>query len=373
MYKLFKFLFTLEERPLLVHQTKFDIRQYFLTVITRSSVKIWTYRDCYIKFSSQEFSLDNLHESIHLTNNSIQRFYVNGNRAETLPSHNMWLLKEFQSYLKLLNKGEIWSEKIYPRIKKNLLAVVLASLEATDLEINTYELNGADFLIGFDYDPILLEINANPDLTFTTKTTLDICPRVMEDVVRGKPVNCINILYRYVISFLTISVIVDYANDQTASTGGFELIHECPIGRYYPPQKIQLNIDGKKILPPVKSSQNFFHVRNFSDMIIQGQKLFKPIKSRYKSQRVPMETKNIKTETLLEKQKEKRVFRRLKPVKLFRSPQKQRKNFQTIVVQPPSSNDITSYVRKLPSTLQSTNTKFVNWNDLMRCLNINDL
>lgn len=110
----------------MIHKTKFDIRQYFLTVITRGSVNIWAYKDCYIKFSSQEFSLDNLHESVHLTNNSIQRFYANGLRAEALPFHNMWLLKEFQSYLQMLNKGEIWNEKIYPRIKKNLLAVILA-------------------------------------------------------------------------------------------------------------------------------------------------------------------------------------------------------------------------------------------------------
>lgn len=98
----------------------------------------------------------------------------------------MWLLSEFQSYLKMINKAEVWREKIYPRIKKNLLAVILASLEDTDLEMNTFELNGADFLVGFDFDPILLEINANPDLTFTTKTTREICPRVMEDLVRGR-------------------------------------------------------------------------------------------------------------------------------------------------------------------------------------------
>lgn len=155
-------------------------------MITRSSVNIWSYRDCYLKFSSQEFSLNNMHESIHLTNNSVQRFYANGDRAEALPCHNMWLLKEFQSYLRMMGRGEIWSEKIYPRIKKNLLAVILASLEDTDLESNTFELNGADFLVGYDHDPILLEINANPDLTFSTKTTKDICSRVMEDLIKGK-------------------------------------------------------------------------------------------------------------------------------------------------------------------------------------------
>lgn len=81
------------EFPLLIYNTKFDIRQFFLTVITRESINIWCYKNCYLKFSSQEFTLDNLHESIHLTNNSIQRFYVNGQRDAALPFHNMWLLQ----------------------------------------------------------------------------------------------------------------------------------------------------------------------------------------------------------------------------------------------------------------------------------------
>jgi Tubulin-tyrosine ligase family len=46
-------------------------------------------------------------------------------------------------------------------------------------------LTGADFLIGFDLEPILLEVNANPDLSNTTKTTKTICPQVMEDVIKG--------------------------------------------------------------------------------------------------------------------------------------------------------------------------------------------
>lgn len=175
-------------------------------------------------------------------------------------------------------------------------------------------------------------------------------------------------------------MILDYAADQTASTGDFELIYECSIGRYCPPQKIQLNVDGKKILPPVKAPRNFFHIKNFSDLIIQGEKLFKPIKSRYKNQREPMEMKNIKTETLLSKScsdgektpKSSKKFRRSKPRKLYRSPQKPRNIFQAIVVQPSYSNDITSYVRKLPSMLQSTNRKLVNLNDLMRYLNIKE-
>lgn len=138
------------EVPLLIYNTKFDIRQFFLTVITRESVNIWCYRNCYLKFSSQQYSLDNLHESVHLTNNSIQRFYLNGQRDAALPFHNMWLLEEFKSYLKTIGKERLWEDKIYERIKKNLLAVILASLEDTELEMNTFELNGAVSIIELD-------------------------------------------------------------------------------------------------------------------------------------------------------------------------------------------------------------------------------
>lgn len=177
-------------------------------------------------------------------------------------------------------------------------------------------------------------------------------------------------------SFESIPVILDYTNDQTASTGDFELIHECPIGRYYPPQKIQLNVDGKKIVPPTKTKRNFFHIQNFSDLIVQGETLFKPIKARTLTNRVPMEMKAIKAETLLNKQSSKKLaaekFRRIRPRKLYRSPQRPRNIFQAIVVKPSFSNNVTSYVQKLPSVLQSTNRKFVNLNDLMKYLKINE-
>jgi hypothetical protein len=173
-------------------------------------------------------------------------------------------------------------------------------------------------------------------------------------------------------------VILDYAADPTVSTGDFELIHECPIGRFYPSQKIQLNIDGKKIVPPTKSGKSFFQIKNFSDMMVKGERLFKPIKSRYRNQRVAMEMKTIKAENLLndeEKKSEndKKMFKRIiKPRKIYRSPTMPRNIFKTIVVKPAYTTDISGYVRNLPSVLQSTNRKFSSLNDLMKYLNLNE-
>lgn len=144
------------------------------------------YKNCYIKFASQEFSLENYHESIHLTNHSIQQYYRNSNvRDARIPTENMWSKAEFLEYLKHIGKLQYWDEHIYPSMKRNILAVVTASLEETELEQNTFELNGADFILSFDFDVFLLEVNATPDLSFTTKVTENICKKVMEDIVKG--------------------------------------------------------------------------------------------------------------------------------------------------------------------------------------------
>ena len=145
---------------------------------------------------------------------------------------------------------------------------------------------------------------------------------------------------------------------------------------------IQLNIDGKKLSPPSKTPKKFFNIKNISDLIIQGEKLFKPNRGRNKSSKVPMQMKLVKTESLEKKDKsdevkklsDKKSSQKLKPRKIYRSPCRVQRNiFKTIVVKPAAStNDITSYVRKLPSVLQSTNRKFVNLNDLMRYLKINE-
>lgn len=221
------------ERPLLIHSTKFDIRQWFI-VTCAQPLTLWIYKESYLRFCTQKFSLSDFHESIHLCNHSIQCKYTNcGDRDPALPSDNMWDATTFKEYLKSQGHDKVWDELIYPGMKQGLVGSLLASQEAMDRRKNSFELYGADFMVMEDFSVWLIEINSHPDMSYSSKVTTRLCRQVLED---------------------TVKVVIDFREDKNANTGHFELAYKQRMPNCQPYLGAALSLQGTRITTLEKNS-----------------------------------------------------------------------------------------------------------------------
>ncbi|XP_030761414.1 tubulin glycylase 3A-like [Sitophilus oryzae] len=214
------------ERPFLIHDTKFDIRQWFL-VSNSSPLTIWMYKLCYLRFSSQTYNLNNLHESIHLTNNSVQtKYHKKTGRDPLIPAYCMWDSKEFKNYLSNIGYPDIYENVIYPGMKECITAAMIAHRDKIDKRKNCFELYGADFMLTESFQPWLLEINSNPALHASTPLMSRMCPDVLEDVIK---------------------VVVDNARNNRADTGNFELVYKDKLEYQKVNAKAQFEVTGSPL------------------------------------------------------------------------------------------------------------------------------
>ncbi|NXY92419.1 TTLL3 monoglycylase, partial [Alcedo cyanopectus] len=193
------------ERPMLIFGTKFDIRQWFL-VTDWNPLTIWFYGESYLRFCSKPFSLHHLGQAQHLCNVSVQkRFKLDPDLHPQLPHDRIWSCHQFQEYLAQVGRAGVWHQVMVPTMKAVVVGALHSIQDLVGSQKGSFELYGADFLIGEDCQPWLLEINACPSMAPSSAVTRRLCASVQQDVLR---------------------VVIDRRDNPTCSTGAFELIYK---------------------------------------------------------------------------------------------------------------------------------------------------
>ncbi|GLE04672.1 hypothetical protein PINS_up013651 [Pythium insidiosum] len=178
------------ENPLLICRRKFDIRQWVL-VTSWDPLTVWFYADCYARFSSLEYSTENLDDAfVHLTNNSIQKYsdafhdvYATEDGSMQVEG-NMWHSDELREYLRRRHGGgqdDVFLARVQPRMQQ----LVVLSLQCVQDQVqhreNACELYGYDFMLDDALTPWLIEVNSSPACDYSTPTA----QRYVETGLRG--------------------------------------------------------------------------------------------------------------------------------------------------------------------------------------------
>ncbi|XP_017767757.1 PREDICTED: tubulin glycylase 3A-like [Eufriesea mexicana] len=225
------------ERPLLIYDTKFDIRVWYLVTNT-FPLTIWIFKEGLLRFSSKPYTFSTYHEAIHICNTAIQEKYDEERRRrrkrgiseEVVKSirDQGWDCEKLNEYLKQTgHEGDPYYEQIYSKMSEAIVLTMLASQEHMDRRRCSFELYGADFVVMEDLSVWLIEINTNPRMhPPSSRITKRLYSNVLESLVK---------------------VIMDVPMNPAAETGGFTLVYKQNIPDFRPYLGPCLFVFGKSI------------------------------------------------------------------------------------------------------------------------------
>jgi len=169
------------ERPLLFKGRKFDIRVW---ACVNAKNEIYFYKHGYLRTSSDDYSLTNGNNYVHLTNNCLQK---HGEHYGTHEDGNTISFQAFQEFLDQAFPQLKLSveEHFLPRMKDLIIDSVLSVKNQLNpnKRKNVFELLGYDFLIDEDFRMWLIEINTNPYFGVPNQFIEDLLPKMMDELL----------------------------------------------------------------------------------------------------------------------------------------------------------------------------------------------
>ena len=170
------------DSPLLLGGKKFDLRIYVL-VMSYNPLTVYLYREGFARFTCNRYTLEDIENQctpcspdIHLTNIAIVKTsddYGDGDYAK-------WMLRSLKLYM-ASKYGEEPVAKCFAGIQ-SLIVNIYKSVQKTIINSkNSFELYGLDIIIDSNLKPWLLEVNACPSFTASTKEDEDLKVNLLDD------------------------------------------------------------------------------------------------------------------------------------------------------------------------------------------------
>lgn len=152
------------DNPYLIMGKKFDIRMYVL-VTSFSPMVIWMHREGFARFSNQRFSLEDIDNNIvHLTNVAIQK------TAEDYDPEKgaKWSLESLRTYL-THKHGSDKTATVFNQISRTVIRSLQSVKKSIISDKHCFELYGYDLMLDDALKIWLIEVNASPSLTASSR------------------------------------------------------------------------------------------------------------------------------------------------------------------------------------------------------------
>lgn len=166
--------------PYLIGGKKFDLRIYAL-VTNYAPLTVWIYRSGFTRFSASRYSTDSsdiVNTYVHLTNVAVQK-----TSADYNPDFGgKWEIGRLKSFL-ACKHGADAANALFADVQGIMLRALFAVQRAIINDPHCFELYGYDILIDAELKPWLLEVNASPSMTASTRDDYDLKFKLLNDTL----------------------------------------------------------------------------------------------------------------------------------------------------------------------------------------------